>query len=331
MICEFNKKHVLVTGATGFIGRYLTRALIKQGCIATIFSRRPPENACKDCKTILGDLSDTTSLVGICQGIEIVFHLAGDPGAYEELDEKNKKYNWQVTVDGTRALVEQSVKSGVSRFVFFSSVKAMGENSDEYLDESAECRPVTEYGKAKYEAERLVLEANRHGMASTVLRLPMVYGPGCKGNLPRMIQAVAHGRFPSLPDTGNKRSMVDVRDVVQAAVLSATNPVGAGKVYIVTDGQAYSTRQIYEWICSTVQRPVSPVVIPLPLLRIAGFVGDTIGRLRGRRIAFNSEALNRIIGSSWYSSEKICRELNFHPAHSLESSLPDITASLIRI
>jgi nucleoside-diphosphate-sugar epimerase len=146
-----------------------------------------------------------------------------------------------------------------------------------------------------------------------------------------MIQAVARGRFPSLPDTGNKRSMVDVRDVIQAAVLAATNPVGAGKVYIVTDGQAYSTRQIYEWICTTVQRPVSRMVIPLPLLRTAGLIGDIISRLRGRRIAFNSEALNRILRSSWYSSEKICRELNFQPKHSLKSSLPDIAANLIRI
>ena len=63
----------------------------------------------------------------------------------------------------------------------------------------------------------LLLEAGRRGLSSTVLRLPMVYGPGGKGNLPRMIQAIARGRFPPLPETGSRRSMVDVRDVVQAA------------------------------------------------------------------------------------------------------------------
>lgn len=331
MICKLANKKVLVTGATGFIGQYLMSTLLKQGCITTILSRQSQGNACDNYKTIVADLSNTESIVGICQGIEIVFHLGGDSSAYDDLDKKNKNYNWRVTVDGTRTLVDQSIKSGVSRFIFFSSVKAMGEKTDEYLDETAECRPVTGYGKAKYEAERLVLEANRHGIASTVLRLPMVYGPGCKGSLPRMIQAIALGRFPSLPDTGNKRSMVDVRDVVQAAVLAATNPVSGGRIYIVTDGQAYSTRQIYEWICSAVQRPVSPFIIPLPVFRIAGFIGDMLGKLSRRRIAFNSEAMDRIFSSSWYNSEMICRELDFHPAYSLKYSLPDITAGLIRI
>jgi nucleoside-diphosphate-sugar epimerase len=139
-----------------------------------------------------------------------------------------------------------------------------------------------------------------------------------------MIRAVALGRFPQFPDTGNKRSMVDVRDVVQAALLAATNPVAAGKVYIITDGQTYSTRQIYEWICVALQRSVPRREIPLTLLRLAARIGDMIGRLSGRRFVLDTEALGKLLGSAWYSSEKICRELNYRPTHTLKSSLPEM-------
>jgi len=181
----------------------------------------------------------------------------------------------------------------------------MGEGSDVCLDETADCRPVSVYGKARYEAERLVLDTGQRGLSTTVLRLPMVYGPGCKGNLPRMIQAVARGRFPPLPEMGNRRSLVDVRDVVQAALLAATKPVAAGKVYIVTDGQAYSTRRMYELICASLQRPIPRWALPLSLLHAAASIGDMISYLSGKRFVIDSDSLQKLIGSAWYSSEKI--------------------------
>jgi len=160
--------------------------------------------------------------------------------------------------------------------------------------------------------------------------LPMVYGPGCKGNLPRMIQAVARGRFPPLPETGNKRSMVDVRDVVQAALLAATNPVAADKIYIVTDGQVYSTRQIYEWTCDALQRLVPRWVMPFSLLRMVARVGTAIQSVTGRRFLLDTDALDKLTGSAWYSSEKISRELNYRPAYTLKDSLPEMVAELRR-
>lgn len=321
---DLHRKSVLVTGGTGFIGRHLVSALLKQGADVTVLSRHAPPDSGLGYKVISGDLTRRASIAGICQGMDIVFHLGGYAHAVDQPDGKSEKTNWQVTVEGTRVLVEQSLKAGVSRFVFFSSVKAMGEGGETCLDETAECQPVTSYGKAKREAEKLVLELARRGLSSTVFRLPMVYGPGCKGNLPRMIHAVARGRFPPLPETGNKRSMVDVRDVVQAALLAAANPTAAGQVYIVTDGQAYSTRQIYVWICAALQRSVPRWAIPSSLLRFAARVGDVISRLSGRRFVLDTDALDKLIGSAWYSSEKISRELNYRPAYTLRDSLPEM-------
>lgn len=314
----------LVTGGTGFIGRYLVDRLLQDGASVTILSRYPQSELGHRCTMVAGDLVRPETLAGICRGIDAVFHLGGYAHAVDEPDDKGEEMYRRVTVDGTRSLLEESINSGVRRFLFFSSVKAMGEGGDACFDETAKSRPVTAYGKAKREAEKLVLATERHGLAPTVLRLPMVYGPGNKGNIPRMIQAIARGRFPPLPDTGNRRSMVDVRDVIQAAMLAVTNPAAAGKIYIVTDGQAYSTRRLYVWMCEALCRPIPSWSIPLSVMRIAARIGDIAGHMRGRRFMMDSDALQKLTGSAWYSSEKITRELGYRPAYTLKSSLPDM-------
>jgi nucleoside-diphosphate-sugar epimerase len=326
----FQGRSVLVTGGTGFIGRSLVNALLEQGASVNVLSRHIASTENPRCKAVMGDLTAPASLIGLCRKIDTVFHLGGYAHAVDDIDGKSEEMLWRVTVDGTRALIEKSRENNVRRFILVSSVKAMGEGGESCLDETADTTPVTSYGRAKYEAEKLVLDAGHEGMSSTILRLPMVYGPGCKGNLPRMIQAIARGRFPSLLETGNKRSMVDVRDVVQAALLAATSSAAAGEVYIVTDGQTYSTRQIYECICEALQLTVPRWTVPLPLLRIAARVGDIFGRMRGRRFMFDTSALDKLIGSACYSSSKITRDLGYQPSFTLKSSLPAIVAELHR-
>jgi UDP-glucose 4-epimerase len=327
MNTDILRSRVLVTGGSGFIGRYLVDALKQQGADVTILSRYPSSAGIK-CRAVVGDLTRPETLDDICHGFRVVFHLAGDAHAIDRLGDDNERLGWRTTVEGTSALVDQSIKAGVNRFLFFSSVKAMGEGGKVCLDETAVNSPVTSYGKAKREAEKIVLDACKRGLPSTVLRLPMVYGPGCKGNLPRMIRAIARGLFPPLSEIGNKRSMVDVRDVVEAALLAASNPAAAGKIYIVTDGHAYTTRQMYEWICAEVARPVPSWTMPLSLIRFAAYAGDVIGRIRRRRFFFDTEALDKLTSSAWYSSDKISRELNYQPAHTLMSSIPEIVAEV---
>jgi nucleoside-diphosphate-sugar epimerase len=156
----------------------------------------------------------------------------------------------------------------------------------------------------------------------------MVYGPGVKGNLLRMMQVVARGRFPPLPETANKRSLVDVRDVVQAAMLTAMEDGAVGNVYIVTDGKTYSSREIYESMCAALHHPVPRWAVPLGLLRLAARVGDVIGRLSGRRFLLDTEALDKLTGTACYRSEKISRSLGYQPVYTLKKSLPEMSAAL---
>ena len=318
----------LVTGAGGFIGRHLIERLLRDGHAVRALVReagRPGEWPAT-VEVVAGDVRDPQAMKAAAAGCETVFHLAGKAHALSEIREDAVAHR-AINVDGTRNVFEGAVAGGARRFVFFSSVKAMGEGGLRCQDESFDGRPATAYGHSKLEAERLVLDGGgRAGLHAVCLRLPLVYGIGNKGNLYRMIAAIDKDRFPPLPEVGNRRSMVHVANVVDAAVLAAGDPAANGRCYIVTDARPHSTRELYELICRALDKPVPGWSVPVWTLRALGRIGDAIGLVRGRRFVFDSDALDKLIGSAWYSSERIARELGYRPAMSLENALPELIA-----
>ncbi|WP_404359057.1 NAD-dependent epimerase/dehydratase family protein [Methylotuvimicrobium sp. KM1] len=318
-------KKILVTGASGFIGKILCDKLLQQGLYVRTLIRR---NINGEQDNVNLDLTSDSFPKEICTSIDIVFHLAGKAHALTEVAQDIDDYR-RVNTEGTRKLLEAAQQAGVQKFIYFSSVKAVGYCESRPMDENVQMPADTPYGQSKYEAEQLVLHGG-YVPHPVVIRPSMVYGNTEKGNLPRMIDAIRKGVFPPLPEVHNKRSMVHVEDVVQAALLAAEKPEAARQVYIVTDGHSYSTRQIYDWIREALGKPSSSLTMPLAWLRTMAKVGDGIGMLRGRRFMFDSDALEKLIGSAWYSSAKIERELGFKPVHNLNSSLPEIVRYLER-
>jgi nucleoside-diphosphate-sugar epimerase len=191
-----------------------------------------------------------------------------------------------------------------------SSVKAMGEGSEKVLDEEDDCQPSTPYGISKLESEEVVrAEADGTGMAVVIFRLPMVYGPGNKGNLPRMIRWADRGLPFPLVQPDNLRSMVYVGNVVAAliAVVEA-HPTGgaAPKTYIVKDDADYSTRMIYTSICRELGK--APCFLPLPAV---------LGRVAGAI----SEDFRKVTSSFRVSSTKIREDIGFVPPVSGEEGI----------
>jgi UDP-glucose 4-epimerase len=320
----------LITGATGFIGRRLVDVLRQQGVAVRAVVRDSEKTQTLwpgDTVAVAhADFGDPETIGGACSGVGTLFHLAGH--AHAEDDGSADALHQRVTVAGTRVLIDAAMRAEVQRVVFVSSVKTMGEGGSKCLDESTEAEPTSAYGRAKREAERLVLEAGkRHNFHACVLRLPLVYGSGVKGNLLRMMAAIDRGRFPPLPETGNKRSLVHVDDVVQAALLAADNPKANGQIYIVTDDQVYSTRQIYSLMRTALGKAGAHWSVPQAMLQTGAKLGDFIGRLRGRRFVFDSVALDKLLGSAWYSCAKIKRELGYQPTHTLGDSMNEMVAA----
>jgi nucleoside-diphosphate-sugar epimerase len=313
----------LVSGATGFIGRTLCHRLRQEGIRVRALARSAATGDAPWDEAVAADLTGPLP-PGTMRDVDCVFHLASKVHALSEVSEDPDEYQG-LNVDGTRRLIEAATLVGVERFVLFSSVKVMGESTTREVDESEPPRPQTAYGRSKLAAEDLVREfsrgAGRHGV---VLRLPLVYGVGNKGNLYRMIATIDRGLFPPLPETGNRRSLVHVGNVVNAALLASAHPEASGQTFIVTDGRDYSTRELYETICRGLGRTVPSWNIPLPLLRAAGRAGDLAGRLRGRRFPIDSDAVEKLLESASYSSARIARSLGYRPRGTFAEVLPSI-------
>jgi nucleoside-diphosphate-sugar epimerase len=113
---------------------------------------------------------------------------------------------------------------------------------------------------------------------------------------------------------------------VDAALLVANHPVANGQCYIVTDGRLYSTRELYELMSRGLGKRIPRWSVPLGVLKAAARVGDVMGRVRGKRAVFDSDALEKLTGDAWYSSEKIAKELGYRPRATFEDALPEMIA-----
>jgi len=330
-------RRVLVTGATGKVGRLLVPALSEIAARVCVLSRNPERaralwpDGSVDFRH--GDLTDSSTLRAVAEGIDCVFHLASYPPTPEEPDIYEAQSHWPVTAEGTANLVRSAVAGGVERLVYLSSVKAMGDAvaaTGKPADEATPPAPESLYGRAKLAAEQSVLEAGiSAGLHVCVLRLPMVYGLAGEGNIARMIAAVARNRFPPWPRVENRRSAIHVQDAIAAAQLAVTHPQACGKIYLVTDGACYSTRWLYEQIRLALGRDVPAWVVPRWVLGTAATMGTLLERLSGRRMPLDREGLRKLTGDAWFSSERIRTELGFVPRHSLEEEIPEMVRAYL--
>jgi len=314
----------LVTGGTGFVGRALCRALGERGVRVRALARRRREGPWEELVEV--DLGTAVSLhASVFDGVDTVFHLAGRAHATSERAGDSVLYE-RVNVEGTRVVADAARGAGVRALVLASSVKAMGEGSAEVEDEDTPPAPVTPYGCSKLAAETIVLAAARAGMHACVLRLPLVYGPGVGGNLARMLGAIRSGWMPDLRVPANARSMVDVRDVADAAMLLARREEARARVYIVTDGEEYSTARVDQAMRRALGAGPPRFALPWRLLRTAAAAGELGARLAGRRMPFDAAALRALCGSARYDGGRLRRELGFSPRWTLERALAQLCA-----
>lgn len=313
---------ILVSGAKGFVGSRLVKALDVSGNRVSGLVRKGGGKA-----DFVGDLADLQSLHLACVGVKTVFHCAGYAHAFTSLGHDDVNKHWAINFEGTHNLAEVAGRSGVRIFVNLSSVKAMAEPGNGCADEDWAGLPQTDYGRAKRAAEEAVLEAGaRYGMHVVNLRLAMVYGAGGRGNLERMGRLIRSGVFPPLPETCNHRSLVHVDDVVSAMRLVAKDGRANGRTYIVANHEAPSGRQLYDAIREALGLPRHTWAVPAGILMAAGRLGDWAGRLSGRRLPLDSEVVERLLGSAWYSPARIERELGWQARVSLSEGLREMLA-----
>jgi len=319
------QRSALVTGATGFVGRRLCERLKREGWRVIAVARRRAPGPWDE---LVVHEFGSGPLV-LTERPDAVFHLAGRAHALAERPGEREAY-FRVNVTGTKELMEALGDDRSVRIVFTSSVKAQGEETaPEGVNEEAPCRPTTPYGESKLAAERTLL-TSPFGAQAIVLRLAMVFGEGQKGNLVEMIRAVAKWRFPPIPENGNRRSMVNVEDVVVALLAAMAAPAKrGGSVYFVAGPRAFSSREIYVAICHALGRSPPFWVVPVWALRLAGRAGDLIAASQGRRFLWDSDKCAKLFGSACYRPDKAMGELGFSPRTKLEAILPAMVREVL--
>lgn len=313
----FRDRPVLVTGGTGFIGRRLVAALRERGARVQVLVRSVggiPLDGWDGVEVVAGDLADTTSLTRACAGMDTVIHAAGFAHADTATMPDLAARHWAVNAEGTFHLLDAAAKTHVERLVYLSSIKAVGDPGPQCVDETWDVLPETPYGHAKRAAEERVLAVGRESGLHTVnLRPALVYGPGVQANLARFIEVVRRGWLPPLPETGNRRSLVHVDDVVQAAFLAAMHPAARYQTYLVTDGRPYSGRELYLTIRRALGYSVPRWAVPAGVLYGMTTLADSARGLAGRRDRPARAALDKLLGWACYDSTRIEQELGYRP------------------
>lgn len=310
----------LITGASGFIGGHLAEGLCRRGydvfCLVRKTSlvshlRHLPAGL------ISGDLTDADSLCAAVQSMDHVFHLAG---VITSLDRREYE---AVNVQGTENLVRAVLRKapGLKRFVFVSSISAAGPSpADRALSEIDEPQPVSEYGRSKLAAERIVLNAGSK-LPVTVVRPPNVLGPRQR-ELQESIRMIRRRIVPALGNGRPQTSLADVDDIVEALVLSAENPRAVGETYFITDGKAYAWREI---VATTIRElGLRPPFLRLPfaIQYAASWIEERTASRRGRRPRLTREQVLAVRNCYWiYDGTKIRRQLGFRPVWDMPSSI----------
>ena len=293
----------LVTGSTGFIGSRLLGLLKTIECDVRLIARSEVNNY----ETVVCNLGQDRIPKRTLESIDTIFHLAGFAHDMQDPSKVKNLYH-TVNVEATVELAKLAAESDVKRFVFVSSVKAGGLPLSEHCaSESDQSDPEGVYGKSKREAELKLLKIGKEsGMHVSIIRPSLVYGPNAKGNLQLMFSGIARGWFPPLPETGNRRSMIHVDDLVRAILLVANDDRANGEIFIATDGAPHSSREIYNAMCSALDKSIPKWSVPKILFDIVSLVSS--------RIKYK---INKLLGDECYSSAKL-EALGFKAKKSLK-------------
>ena len=305
---------VLVTGSGGFVGKHLVPALKQAGhqVIEAVRAEHEGSNT-PDTKIIpIGHIGPNTNWRDALTSIDAVVHLAGRAHVMDETEADPEAAYKNINVDGTRRLAEQAVKSGVKRLIFLSSIKVNGEATDYKPFRPADMPdPQDAYGRSKAAAElALWMTSGDSQLAVTVIRSPLIYGAGVKGNFFKLLKAVDQGRILPLGGvTKNRRSLVFVGNLCAAVLECLENPEAANKIYLLSDGEDLSTASLLLRTSQALGRPARLLTLPAGLLNLAG-------QLTGKQAT-----IARLTGSLRIDDSDMRRDLGWAPPYTIEEGL----------
>jgi len=311
-------ERVLVTGADGFVGRYVCRKLIESGYslragVRTVESIPDLQRAVPGLSdsSLLGDLGANPELKGPLAGVSAVLHLAARVHVMKESSGDPLQEFRRVNVEGTRFLARAAADAGVRRFIFVSTIKVNGDSTaDEPFNVDMPPNPQDAYAISKWEAEEALRSvAAESGIEVVIVRPPLVYGPGVRGNFLRLMRLVDRALPLPWPKEENRRSMIGAENLADFLVRCVDHPKATGHSFLVKDSEVVSTRELITRLARLLGRPVRLVPVPESLIRLAA------------RLTMKKEAAGRVLGSLVIDSDRAQQLLNWIPPVTFDEGL----------
>ncbi len=304
---------VLLTGATGFVGRSLCeRVSLDRLYDLRIAVRHPSTHSTSNVHTVVaGDIGPDTEWDNALEGVHVVIHAAARAHIIHDRSANPLTEFRRVNVEGTLNLARQAAAEGVQRFVFISSIGVNGSETFAHpFNETSEPNPHTPYAQSKWEAEEGLRKlAEKEGMELVIIRPPLVYGPCAPGNFGRIWRAVAMGIPLPLGAIHNNRSLVALDNLVDLIVNCIENPAAANQVFLVSDDEDLSTTELLQRMAMALGRPARLLPVPAGLLKAGA-------ALLGKR-----DIAQRLLGSLQVDISKTKEILSWTPPVSVDEAL----------
>lgn len=320
------RDRILVTGASGFVGAALCRYLQQSGFLVRGSAREqvklqksgfPESNELE--WVVLHDRSDEGETKHALQGIRAVVHLAARVHVMTDQAPDPLQEFRRVNAGWTDQLARLAALKGVRRFVYLSSIKVNGEQTVVPFTEQDPPKPKDPYGVSKWEAEQVLARISmRTEMETVVVRAPLVYGPGVRGNFLQLLNILRKGIPLPLASIHNQRSLVYLGNLVDALARCVQDPRAARRTYLVRDVEDLSTPELVRRLAGAMGSRVRLWSCPTSFLY-------WMGQVAGKR-----EMIDRLVGSLQVNSSKIQTELDWHPPFTVDAGLAE-TADWFRV
>lgn len=312
---------ILITGSNGFVGSALCIELLKRNfnIVATVRELNKKTINSSNLKIIsIGDINGETDWSEALKGVSTIIHCAARVHVMSETVSNPHKEYMDVNFHGTRRLAEQAVLHGINKFIFLSTIKVNGdETKGNYaFTNNDPVNPIGSYAISKYCAENFLLElAHKKILDIVIIRTPLIYGAGAKGNLDKISALISKGFPLPFASISNGRSLIALKNLVDILICCIDNYEANGKILLVSDGFDLSTPSLINHISKAMGHKIVLFKFPVFLLLILGFI-------------FNKSAqVNRIVGSLRIDDSYTRELLNWHPICTVEEGIKDMVSN----
>ncbi len=254
----------LVTGAAGFVGAPLVERLARERiCDVTVTTRSANSAFPPDVRHFPAEITETTDWSAALDGVDVIVHLAARVHIMNDKSADPLADFRRINTASTLNLAEQAARAGVKRFVFISTIKVNGEENDRPFRHDDAPRPVDPYGISKMESEiGLRKIADRTGMEVVIIRPPLVYGPGARGNFALLVGLVRKKLPLPFASLKNRRTLVSVQNLIDLIITCMRHPAASGEIFLAGDGEDLSTPALIEGIAAGLG--VKAMLLPFP-------------------------------------------------------------------